>query len=233
MATLTQASALRCSAKFSRTLMAAMVSALALAALPAGAQGSAGSSGSSSGAGRDTGDTSSGSAAGTPGAMSGTVPGARLTREDSSLMTNLTQANIAEIETGRLALEKSQNPQVRKFAQQMIDDHTAAQQQLQALAQAKGVTLTQETDLQHKTLATALRVLSGETFDSQYMKRVGVNNHQRTVELLQKAQKNSTDPEVRAMAAKMLPTVQSHLQMAQQMATQMGASSGNKSGSRY
>lgn len=229
MFTSTQPFVLRCS----RLLMAALVSAVALAALPAGAQGTAGSSGGSTGAtgaGRDTGDTSRGSATGTPGTMSGTAPGTTLTREEMSLMTDLAQANIAEIETGRLALEKSQNPQVRKFAQQMIDDHTAAQQQLRALAQTKGVTLTEETDLQHKTLATAMKVLTGETFDSQYLKRVGVNDHQRTIELLQKAQTNARDPDVKAMAAKMLPTVQGHLRMAQQMASQID--SANKSGSR-
>jgi putative membrane protein len=212
-----------------------MVCALALTALPAAAQSSAGASGSStSGSGRDTGNTSSGSATGTPGTMSGTAPGTTLTREETSLMTDLAQANIAEIETGRMALEKSQNPQVRKFAQQMIDDHTAAQQQLQALARTKGVTLTEETDLQHKTMATAMKVLTGETFDSQYLKRVGVNDHQRTIELLQKAQTNARDPDIKAMAAKMLPTVQAHLQMGRQMANQIDSAQNksDKAGSR-
>lgn len=231
MFTSTQSSALRCR----RPLIAAVVSALALTALPAAAQSSAGASGSStSGSGRDTGNTSSGSATGTPGAMSGTAPGTTLTREETSLMTDLAQANIAEIETGRMALEKSQNPQVRKFAQQMIDDHTAAQQQLQALARTKGVTLTEETDLQHKTMATAMKVLTGETFDSQYLKRVGVNDHQRTIELLQKAQTNARDPDIKAMAAKMLPTVQAHLQMGRQMANQIDSAQNksDKAGSR-
>lgn len=221
MLMLTRPPAWRCR----RLLMAAMVSALALTALPAAAQGSAGASG------RDTGNASSGSATGTPGAMSGTAPGSALTREETSLLTDLAQANIAEIETGRLALEKSQNAQVKKFAQQMIDDHTSAQQQLQALARTKGVTLTEETDLQHKTMATAMRVLSGDTFDSQYLKRVGVNDHQRTIALLQKAQQSARDPDIKAMAAKMLPTVQAHLKMAQQMASQIASTNG-KSGSR-
>ena len=191
-----------------RTLLAAAVAALTLASLPAGAQGTGGSAGSYG-------------SGGTPGTMSGTATGAKLARDEVNLLTDLAQANIAEIETGRLALEKSQNPQVRKFAQQMIDDHTTAQQQLQTLAQSKGVTLTTETDLQHKTLATAVLVLSGDTFDSQYLKRVGVNDHQRTIALLQKAQRETKDADIQAMAGKMLPTVQGHLEMAQQMSRQM------------
>ena len=65
-------------------------------------------------------------------------------------------------------------------------------------------------------MATALKIMRGNTFDSQYMKRAGVGDHQKTIELLQKTQKNARDPELKAMAAKMLPTVQAHLKMAQE-----------------
>lgn len=206
-----------------RTLAAAAVCALALAAMPAGAQGTSGSStsgSSTSGAGTASGAagvTSSGAprAAGT--SASGT--GAMVSRDDSKMMADLAQANIAEIETGKMALEKSQNDQVKKFAQHMIDDHTSALKELQTLATAKGVTLPDDTDLKHKTMATALKAMTGNSFDNQYMKRVGVGDHQATIELLQKAQKNAKDPELKAMATKMLPTVREHLKMAQQGVT--------------
>ena len=173
---------------------AAAVCALALSALPAGAQGTSGS-----------------------GTASGT--GAMVSRDDSKMMADLAHANIAEIETGKMALEKSKNEEVRKFAQHMIDDHTSALKELQTLAQAKGVTLPDGTDMKHKTMAAALKVMTGNSFDSQYMKRAGVGDHQQTIELLQKAQKNAKDPELKAMAVKMLPTVQAHLKMAQQGVT--------------
>lgn len=204
--------------KFSRTLATAAVSVLVLAALPVAAQGRSASTDSG------TGNPSSGSAAGTPGAMSGTATGAKLAREDVSLMNNLAQANIAEIEASRLALEKSRSDQVRNFAQQMLDQHTAALRELQTLAQNKGITLPDETDLQHKSRAMALRMLSGNTFDSQYLKRVGISDHQRTIELLQKAQDSGKDPDFKAMAAQMLPTVQGHLKMARQLSVQQGSS---------
>ncbi len=173
---------------------AAAVCALALAALPAGAQGTSGS-----------------------GTASGT--GAMVSRDDSKMMADLAHANIAEIETGKMALEKSKNEEVRKFAQHMIDDHTSALKELQTLAQAKGVTLPDGTDMKHKTMAAALKVMTGNSFDSQSMTRAGVGDHQQTIELLQKAQKNAKDPELKAMAVKMLPTVQAHLKMAQQGVT--------------
>jgi putative membrane protein len=203
---------------FVRPLAAAAVCALALAALPAGAQGTSGSStggtGTASGA---AGVTSSGAPRAAGASASGT--GSMVSRDDSKMMADLAHANIAEIETGKMALEKSQNAQVKKFAQHMIDDHTSALKELQTLAQAKGVTLPDGTDMKHKTMATALKVMTGNSFDSQYMKRAGVGDHEQTIELLQKAQKNAKDPELKAMAVKMLPVVQGHLKMAQQGVT--------------
>ena len=203
--------------------MAALaVCALTLSTLPAGAQGvsgsSAGGTGTASGA---AGVTSSGTPRVAGNSASGT--GAMVSRDDSKMMTDLAHANIAEIETGKMALEKSQNDAVKKFAQHMVDDHTAALGELQTLAQAKGVKLPEGTDMKHKAMAAALKVMSGNSFDNQYMKRAGVTDHQQTVALLQKTQKNAQDPELRAMATKMLPTVEAHLKMAEQGLTAVSA----------
>ena len=188
-----------------RTLVSAAVSIAALSAISAGAQGTGSSS------------------TGVMGAAGSSVAGAQVSREDSRLMTDLAQSNIAKIETGKMALEKSQNDTVKKFAQSMIDDHTAALTELQALAQAKGVKLPDRPDVRHKTMAAALKVSSGNTFDNQFMKSAGVADHQQTVELLKKTQKNAKDAELKAIATKLLPTVQGHLKMAQQGYTAVSA----------
>lgn len=197
---------------------AAAVCALALVAVPAGAQGTSGStSGGSGTASGAAGITSSGAPRVAGDSASGT--GAMVSRDDLKMMADLAHANIAEIETGKMALEKSQNAQVKKFAQHMIDDHTSALKELQTLAQAKGAPLPDGTDMKHKTMAAALKVMTGNSFDSQYMKRAGVADHEQTIELLEKMQKNAKDPELKAMAVKMLPTVRGHLKMAQQGVT--------------
>lgn len=162
----------------------------------------------------------SGSGSGTASGSAGGATANSLSREDRDMIEDLAQANIAEIETGQLALTKSQNPRVREYAQKMIDDHSMAQQELQQLAQAKGMTLPQDTDLAHKTVSGALRLLSGQTFESQYINRVGVDDHQRTVELLQKAQGQARDTEFKALAGRMLPVVQGHLDTARQISQQ-------------
>jgi putative membrane protein len=136
---------------------------------------------------------------------------------DQEMMEDIAHANLAEISTGKMALEKGQSDAVKKMAQKMIDDHTRAQEELEKLASSKGVKLPTETDVQHKTMATALEGLSGKAFDEQYIKRVGVGDHQRTHDLLKKVSTQAKDPQLKAYAAKTIKGVDSHLAMAKKM----------------
>ena len=179
--------------KFSSVALAGVaVSALALAALPAAAQTS----------------TTAG-----PGTSTAADAG-KLARADKGMLDDLAQANIAEIESGKMALEKSQNAEVKKFAQQMIDDHNSALAEVQALARAKNVTLPDGPGVMAKTKATALKALSGNLFDTEYAKRSGVGDHEATIKLLTKIQKDAKDADLKTLAGKMLPKVESHLEMA-------------------
>src|SRR5437868_5338811 len=70
--------------------------------------------------------SSSGVAPGAPGAS-----GASLSKGDQKALVGMAQANMAEVAAGKLAQSKSQNDQVKSFAQQMIDDHTKALTEVQ------------------------------------------------------------------------------------------------------
>ena len=142
----------------------------------------------------------------------------KLERSDRKMLEDLAQGNMAEVDAGKMALEKSQSAEVKKFAQQMVDDHTKALGEVQALATAKNVTLPDGAGAMAKTRATALKALSGTLFDKEYAKRAGVGDHESTVKLLQKMQKDGKDSDLKALAGKMLPTVEQHLEMARSLA---------------
>lgn len=149
--------------------------------------------------------------------------GSQVAKADQKMMNDIVEANLAEIETGKLALEKSQNTHIRAFAQKMIDDHTSAMQALQALARTKGIDLPKETDLQHKAMATGLSALSGDTFDRRYLQHIGVADHQRTLDLLKQTIQSTNDRDLRAHATQMLPVVEQHLALAERMMSMAGA----------
>jgi putative membrane protein len=199
------------SAGRSRLLAAAL--AAAFAAGPVLAQTSGTGAGTGAGAGTGTMGGSTAGSLSKPGNS-----GSQLQRADERMLRDIAQANLAEIETGRIALDKSKDERVRKFAQQMVDDHTTAMKDVQQLAQTKGVTLPDGPDVKHKTVATALKALSGDTFDKQYMSQAGVGDHRNTHELLQKTQRDAKDPDLKALATKMIPVVHGHLTEAEQIA---------------
>lgn len=140
-----------------------------------------------------------------------------LSRADQKMVKDMAMSNLAEIEAGRLAQGKSQNEQVKNFAQKMIDDHTKALGEVRQLAQAKGVPLPTELDRTHKRKNERLGALSGDAFDRAYMSRAGVSDHKKSHSLLRQAQARAKDPDVKALAARTMPIVEQHLNSAQQL----------------
>ncbi|MDB5960780.1 MAG: hypothetical protein JWP59_2074 [Massilia sp.] len=137
-----------------------------------------------------------------------------LSKGDQAIITGMAQANMAEVAAGKMALEKSQNADVKKFAQMMIDDHSKALDSVTEVAKAKEVTLPTDVDAPHKAMAARLQKLSGDAFDKAYMKEAGVADHTKVHAKLKKDETAAKDPDVKALAAKMLPTVDGHLQTA-------------------
>jgi predicted outer membrane protein len=156
-------------------------------------------------------------ASGAGQAAAGAATGAKLGAGDEKILKDMAMANMAEVEGGKLAQGKSQSSEVKAFAQQMIDDHTANLNEVKALAQARGVTLPTEPDAKHKAMAAKLEKMSGADFDKAYMKQAGVQDHKMVHSKLMTASKKAKDPDVKALVDKTEPVVAQHLKSAQQM----------------
>lgn len=122
---------------------------------------------------------------------------------------------IAEIETAKLALEKATSADVKSFAQQMIDDHTAANKALAKLATDQDLEVADDAELMSKAKAMILQLREGESFDRAYANNQVVA-HEQTIELFRKAV-NSEDAQVSAFAKETLPKLEHHLQMAKDL----------------
>ena len=144
---------------------------------------------------------------------------------DSKFMMTLATGGMNEIGLSNTALTKSSSDDVKEFAQKMVDDHTQAGDELKTLAESKSVTLPSAMDAKHQAENTKLQALSGSAFDMEYLKTM-VKDHEMTVALLKKEAAAGKDAEAKALAQKLLPTVQGHLDMAQAMMSKM--SSGKK-----
>jgi putative membrane protein len=134
---------------------------------------------------------------------------------------------MAEVELGRLAVQRASSDEVKRFAQRMVTDHGKANDELKTLAQRKNITLPSDIDDQHKQKKEQLSQLNGAAFDRAYMDEMRAD-HRKNVEAFREQSRTADDPEVKAFAAKQLPTLEEHLQMAERTNAAVGTSgSGN------
>ena len=140
---------------------------------------------------------------------------------DASFYKTLAQGGIAEVEAGKLAQQKGADPKVKDFGAMMVKDHSAANEQLKALAAGKGIDLPGSSSTSQMATKAKLEVLSGGTFDKSYVDDQ-VKAHRDTVELLKKEIATGQDPDAKAFAQKVLPTVESHLHAINQIAAAGG-----------
>lgn len=128
--------------------------------------------------------------------------------------------NTAEVALGKLALEKASNPEVKSFAQHIVDDHQKAQEELKQVAQSKGFETSEKIDIKHKATQEKLQHMSGASFDKAYMEAM-VKDHEDDVKEFKKQAQSSDDPEIKNWAAQTMPKLEQHLQTAQSLQTQL------------
>ncbi len=140
---------------------------------------------------------------------------AQVSDEDKKFVRAAAIGGMFEVQSSQLATTMSQNNEVRQFAQQMIGDHTQANQQLMQLAGSKQIRVPGKLDKEHTQMLKKLSQAQGPQFDQAFVK-AQVQAHQEMVALFQKAATNLQDPQLKAFAAQTLPVLQNHLQMASQ-----------------
>jgi putative membrane protein len=143
---------------------------------------------------------------------------------DTHFAMQAAQGGIAEVKLGQLAAEKAANPDVKAFGQQMVDDHTKANDQLKSIAQGEGMTLPTDVNAKQQAMYNKLSKLSGAEFDRQYVKGM-VADHEEDVKEFQKEANNGKDEKIKSFASQTLPVLQQHLDKIKSIQSKMGSGS--------
>lgn len=141
--------------------------------------------------------------------------------DDSAFMREAAEGNLAEVEMGRIALQRAVSTDVKVFGQLMIDDHSIANAQLMQLADAKNIALPSQPNLNQRMMADRLQGRTGADFDQAYMCAM-IDDHQKDIKAYENEVNKGTDPDVVAYACNTLPTLREHLALAQQVAASVG-----------
>jgi putative membrane protein len=145
------------------------------------------------------------------------VPAANQTNYQDRLFAQLaTAGGMAEIEFGQLAKNKADDDRVRQFATRMAKDHIKANEELISIADKSKMPLPTELAPDHKAVRADLEKREGAEFDLGYMAGQIVD-HQKTAQLLAWEIGSGQNGELQRFAARTLPTVLEHLDMAKQI----------------
>lgn len=131
-----------------------------------------------------------------------------LKKADRNFMEKAARASMSEVAISRVAAARTSNPDVRQFAQAMIDDHEAAIEHLARLASTRGVALPAKDPHPDKW-----EKRDAKSFDKEYLDQM-VDDHEKAVKLFEKQAKDGGDPDAVAYARAHLPKMQQHLQRA-------------------
>jgi len=131
-------------------------------------------------------------------------------RVDAGFMKEAAMGGMAEVELGRVALQNAGSDEVRRFGQQMIDDHGKGNEELKSLAKTEGVTLPTQLDAKHVRDMQRMQKLTGTQFDREYMKMM-LEDHHKDIKAFTDEGFRGDDPEVKGFALRQLPVLNGHL----------------------
>jgi putative membrane protein len=137
--------------------------------------------------------------------------------EDAKFAVAAANGGMLEVELGKLAKNKAIAPKAIAFANMMVTDHTKANTELKALAGTKFITLPAILDSKKQKDYDDMSKMKREEFDKTYIDYM-VKDHEEDIELFKKEAQEGKDAELKAFAAKHVPILELHLQMAQQAA---------------
>ena len=149
-------------------------------------------------------------------------------RSDRDFVGDMMADGRAEVDLARLALQKASNKQVKDFATMMMRDHQRAGTELKMLASQVHINMAKiDPDTDHgKATHARLARLSGPDFDREYIKAM-IEDHERAVRDADDKADEADNDHVKQWAAKVLPTLEKHLETAKDIRRSLETRSGS------
>jgi putative membrane protein len=142
-------------------------------------------------------------------------------KDEGKILSELHLSNLSEIQMGKLAEQKATSSEAKELAQRLISDHTQIDQELQQLAEQRGITLSEpsaDSKLEGKQkkaqeMLNDMNKTDVASFDEDFAK-MAVHQHQADVKQLQAKGKKLAEGPVKSFIDRTVPVLNQHLQMA-------------------
>lgn len=147
----------------------------------------------------------------------------RMNQQDKDFARLAAQANRGEIEIGTLAQQKASNDAVKEFGKRMVEDHTNAGHELRNWSAQTNFKLPTGITADDSSTKSSLSSESGTQFDQKYMQSQ-LKDHKQVIAAFEKEIQDGQDPQLKQIAAKILPVLQDHVRLAEDVAGKLGMS---------
>jgi putative membrane protein len=125
--------------------------------------------------------------------------------------------DMFEIQSSKLASERSKNDRIRQFAERLLKDHSQSTTHLSSVIKnVQGLELPAQMDKEHQDKLAKLSAATGAGFDQQF-RSMQIEAHQTAVQLFENYARSGSNQDLKSFAEKTVPTLREHLKMAQQL----------------
>jgi len=136
---------------------------------------------------------------------------------DQSFVSSIFESDVAEVQLGQLAQQKSQSPDVKQLGQSMVANRTKLSEQLKPIADKLNINQPKKPSKKDRQLIAKLETLSGPEFDQEYIKAVARDN-QEDVKNFQSEAQAAQDPNLQMAAKQDAGVLAQHQQAVEQIA---------------
>jgi putative membrane protein len=142
--------------------------------------------------------------------------GQGLPLEDRHFLSRALNLSEAEIEAGRLAMQKASDPAIKDFSQRLATEHEKLRDTLRQFAEKSGITVDPQALRSAQGELQKIEALSGPEFDREYL-RWQLQAHLETVRLYQVQASNTPQMELASFAITRLTEIQRLFDQAKQL----------------
>ena len=133
----------------------------------------------------------------------------RQNQRDEEFAMKAAEGGMMEVMMGELAQKNGASQEVKDFGKMMVTDHSKANDELKALAAQKNINLPSTLGNEKQDKYNDLAKKTGKDFDKDYIDLM-VKDHEHDIDEFKEEADKGNDPDIKAFAAKTLPTLQHH-----------------------
>ena len=154
--------------------------------------------------------------------LAGSAQGAEPASDTAEVLGKLHHSNQMEVEAGKLAQEKGQSKDVKAYGKTLVNDHSAADKKVMALAKEEKIELPTTSPMPPDKM-DKMKSASGADFDKKFVADM-LEDHQKDVAEAKAARDKTSDKKLKTLLTATIPVLEKHRDTAQKLVYKLGPS---------